>query len=128
MRNAKLLPWRPTVVGLGLAAVTLMQSVSIAGAGHGWIAPFYFSLFGLILYPIAVTRLWNFPETRNGANFAFILVALVLDALLVRMTLQEGVEYFHRVGVFAYVWVMLWSIWQALAVLITILRLKSPSL
>jgi hypothetical protein len=115
----------PAVIGLAFAVTTTLIGMAMTGAGHGWITPFFFSFAGFALFPIAFARFVFATETRMGTNIALIAVAVILDVWLLVNTLEEGLRYFHKVGVFAYVWLALWSIWQIAFVLTAVRRRKS---
>lgn len=114
--------WKQIGLGLLLALATLFVSFMMTGGGHGWITPLWFSLAGLVLCPAAFLRFAEFDVTRQSTNIALIITAIVLDALLVKLTLDEGLIYFHRVGGMAYIWIALWSLWQVLAVMTALRR------
>ena len=114
--------WPSIGVGILTATITIAVAVVIGGAGHGWITPFWFSLLGFLAFPVAFVRLPLALETENRTNAALVMLALILDGLLVYCTLDEGTEYFHRVGVLAYVWLALWSIWQIVVVATSVRR------
>jgi len=98
-------------LGLVLAAIAQFIALAIAGAGHGWITPFWFSPALFVLNPIAFAR-----AARRGKAEAvdIVLIALAgaLDVALFAMTLQEGTQYFSRVSPFNWIWLGLWLLWQ----------------
>lgn len=113
--------WLPVIAGLAVAATTLFLGMAMTGAGHGWITPFWFSLFGLVLYPATFSRLARYAATSFEANMGLCLFAVFLDYQLYDFTRSEGVRYFHLVGGMAYLWLVLWSLWQ-IAVVVTALK------
>lgn len=101
------------LLGLPAAVVSLCIAFLMTGAGHGWITPFWFSLAGLLLFPVGV---WSFvaPARRAAAPIYGILLALALacNGQLYMMSAAEGWQYFHRVAPFNYIWLALWPLWQ----------------
>lgn len=109
-------------LGFAIAAVCQFLSLLLAGAGHGWVTPFFLSM------PLWIAVPATFYLTRRRGRgptiilAAIILTAVGLDALLVRGTLheQETLLALIRVngflgGFFVGLWLALWFTWQAVA-------------
>jgi hypothetical protein len=101
------------IVGLLLGFVILAAGVMVGGLGHGWVTPLWFSFAGPVICPIVAFRLLNFADRWLGFDIALLVGGVLIDFIIYNMTIEEGVHYFHRVGEFAYVWIGLWSLWQA---------------
>jgi hypothetical protein len=109
-----LLPW----------FVAQFIALGIGGAGHGWIAPFYFTIPLFLLYPLVFIRAFSRVGTWK-VDAAILVIAAVLDLLLLRNLFFLEYEYFLRMwndarGVVA-LWFGLWAAWQVLAIT-TLLR------
>jgi hypothetical protein len=105
---------------LGLLPWLLAQWVAfgVAGAGHGWVAPFFFSVPLAILYPVAFVRFFGGRRAAIRLDLGLLLVAAFLDLLLLaNLFFQEG-EYFLKVWNVAFwvvdLWLVLWTGWQLL--------------
>lgn len=105
---------------LGLLPWLLAQGIAfgMTGGGHGWVAPFFFSIPLAILYPIAFLRFFGGRPPALKLDVGLLLVAVTLDTLLLAdLLLQEG-EYFLRVwnvaAEFVGSWLVLWTGWQIL--------------
>ena len=122
---------RPTsfAIGVLLWLATQFFGFGVAGAGHGWVSPFYVSISLLLLYPAAVVRLFS-KEQSPAADGSLLLAAATLDLLLLWCSLAEGSQYVVRIWRFdpALVagWAALWAGWQVLA-LASLLRRRSHS-
>lgn len=102
----------PIVAGLLGALPVAFLALLMAGAGHGWTAPLWFSLALFVLYPaVAVERLREGLSLWPGLVLAG--AAIAGDVLLVRNMVWEEPEYFRRVGGLAYLWLGFWIAWQA---------------
>ena len=120
---------------LGLLAWFVVEfiGVGIAGAGHGWVAPFFFTLPLLLLYPAAFIRAFAVEPRTVKVELAMLVIAAVLDMLLSRNMLGSEHEYFLKVWNYHYdgehaillLWFGLWAAWQVLT-LVTLLRIWSP--
>ena len=112
-------------LGLATALLTQFIGLGMTGAGHGWIAPFYFSMPLFLLYPAALIRAFRSGRGGMAIDLALLAVALALDLLLLRNIFGEENRYFHtlwgRFPGFVLLWIALWAGWQALA-LIALLR------
>jgi len=112
---------------LWLAAQAL--AFGLAGAGHGWVDPFFFTLPLVVLYPAALIR-WRGPSRgRGGIDLLLLLTGLALDFLLVGRSLGEEGAYLLRIWQFepaaVAIWIILWAGWQA-ALLGRVLRAAAP--
>lgn len=103
----------PIVAGLLGALPVIFLALMMTGAGHGWIAPFWFSLSLLVLYPATAVE-----RVREGLSLWPALLpagaAATGDILLLRNMLWEETEYFQRAGGMAYLWLLFWFAWQGL--------------
>ncbi|HYG28700.1 MAG TPA: hypothetical protein VD887_00640 [Allosphingosinicella sp.] len=116
------------VVGLAVAALAQLLALLVTGAGHGWGQPLRFSPALFVVYPIVFVRLRS-PGTLAWADVALLAGAGLLDLLLVRQTGIEGSEYFHSVMAMPpipHLWLLLWLLWQALAVKILVSGIFLP--
>ena len=110
---------RPIWIGLAVAAVGQMLAMMVAGAGHGWGTPFFFSPVLFLLYPVVLIRLLA-PETLPWRVIDLLLIAaaIALDLRLVQATEAEGLEYFHSAMAMPplpHLWIAVWLGWQGLA-------------
>jgi CDP-diglyceride synthetase len=103
-------------IGLATGALALWIALSMTGFGEGWIAPFLFSPILFLLNPFAFVRASGSRARALTIELILIVLAMVLDAALVRMTLREGVDAFWRVSPLNWVWLALWSGWQVAVV------------
>ncbi|HEX8363986.1 MAG TPA: hypothetical protein VF603_01725 [Allosphingosinicella sp.] len=116
------------VVGLTVAALAQLLALLVTGAGHGWGQPLRFSPALFVAYPIVFVRLRS-PGTLAWTDVALLAGAGLLDLLLVHQTGIEGTEYFHRVMAMPpipHLWLLLWLLWQALAVKILVSGIFFP--
>lgn len=107
------------ITGLVFAVLAQLLAAILIGPGEGWYQPFYFSPALFILYPIVFIRLAA-PEELPWAGLDVLLVAaaVILDWLLVKATVQEGIQYFDKVMAlppWPHLWLFLWLLWQGLA-------------
>ncbi len=97
------------LVLLGLAHAALCQTLALgmAGAGHGWIAPFFVAFGGFVLFPISFASGF---EARSSMTVLLCgtIGALLLDGWLWLQTLNEGIRYFEKVGEVGWIWLALW--------------------
>jgi len=115
------------IAGLLIAFVGQFLALGMAGAGHGWITPFWVSLILWVAYPKVLVRSFRVPDQRTmGVELVTLFAALAGDAILVLMTLEEGVEYFEKIvrieeSVSAVLWIgswiAIWLGWQLIALL-----------
>jgi hypothetical protein len=105
-------------MGLFIAFLGQFIALGLAGAGHGWITPFWASISFWVLYPLVLARS---PGPRSVAiDATTVLLALIADGLLIVQTFREGVEYFWKVvefdgWLFVGAWLAIWLAWQAVA-------------
>jgi hypothetical protein len=99
-------------IGLALAALAQFVALLMAGAGHGWVTPFWFSPALFVLAPIAFVRVGGRGKAAPGIEIVLVMVGLALDVALYSAAVAEGVDYFWRVTPFNWVWLALWSGWQ----------------
>ena len=107
------------VAGLAIAAVAEFIALMLAGAGHGWVAAWPFSLILFAAYPAALFRMPIAVGKSAMLDIAMLVVGVVASLLLLAATNAEA-EYFWKVvhfedGLqFIIVWLLLWFGWQAL--------------
>jgi hypothetical protein len=111
--------------GLLVAALAELMALGLAGAGHGWLAPAWFSLILFFVYPASLFR--SVIAGRNAITFDVVMLVLALctDLLVFLQTNANEVEYYQRAvqsdPTYVAVWLALWFGWQALTA-VTILR------
>jgi len=106
------------VAGLLCAALAQWLAFLMAGAGHGWVAPFFFSHFLFLLYPLAfLRRVTN--SGSLGVDATLVSFGVILDIVLLFMTVSGEAQYFMRVvslSIAPMIWILLWGLWQVVAV------------
>jgi hypothetical protein len=120
--------------GLVVAGFAQCLALLMTGAGHGWITPFFYSPALFVAYPIVLVRIFGkdsgAPRRRwLAVDLLLVAAAVLLDFLLVRTTLDEGIQYVERVMAvppLPHLWVLLWVAWQALAVGLLAARALEP--
>jgi hypothetical protein len=100
------------IFGITLGAFLFAIGVGVGGIGHGWVTPLWFSFIGPVIFPIVIFRLLSFGDHWLGFDIALVGLGVILDMVIYKMTLEEGVHYFNRAGEFAYVWIAAWMFWQ----------------
>jgi hypothetical protein len=105
------------VIGSAFGLIILGVGIVVAGLGHGWTTPLWFSFLGPIVCPVVVFRLLNFKDRYLWFDIALLIGGVFLDLTIYIKTIEDGVSYFYRVGEFAYVWIGLWAIWQVALVI-----------
>lgn len=104
--------------GLIWGAVIALGSIIAAGAGHGWVSALPFGLLSLITVPL-VTVAWAKRSTLGRKLAVTALgIAVIANVALILATFIEGTEYFYEVFSVAIGWILLWSSWQVLALMI----------
>jgi hypothetical protein len=105
--------------GLLIAAFASMLALGMAGAGHGWVTPFFFSMGLFLAYPAVLLRLAAIGPKWFVVDLVIVGLAGIADLALFVATLREGTEYFWRVvDAFAWapiLWLLLWFAWQPIA-------------
>jgi hypothetical protein len=105
--------------GLLIAAFASMLALGIAGGGHGWITPFFFSLALVPAYPVVLLRLTALGPRWFVVDLALAALAGIADAALYFFTIREGTEYFWRVvdaqAWAPLLWLAIWFAWQPIA-------------
>ena len=105
-----IVPGVMTFAGINAAAFSFV----VAGAGHGWCSPVWFSLFAILLGPLTWLAQCSVRRSRVQAMCAFLLcVGLACDALLFAQTQNEGVGYVTKSWVqapeFVVAWAAMWA-------------------
>ena len=112
--------WKAGLAGVAAAVVAQFVALLLTGAGHGWIPPFWFSLWLWPLLPLTLIRLGQ--RRSHALDTGLIMLALALDAALVVATIDEGTEYFRPVITMGWpvvaVWLALWLSWQVGALIL----------
>lgn len=106
----------------------------VAGIGHGWSAPLYFSLLLFIAYPAAFAR-WADALLSEGStvnpDIAIVALAVVADLVLVLVTLTtDRAGFLAAVGTiqpWTSLWLLFWLGWQVLAVVTLRRRRRSAA-
>lgn len=104
------------IIGLMIAVLGLVLAVMVAGAGHGWVAPFGFSLAMLVAWPLVPIRMASDGE-GTGLDWVMVIAALLLDLALAWVTWESEPQYFAtalRLGL-VWWWLPFWGGWQVLA-------------
>lgn len=113
---------RPILIGVSCAAVAQVLSLGVAGAGHGWVAPFFYSPLLFLTYPVVLVRLADRERRAGWVEVALVVVAIAADLCLVTDALGPEAVYIDRVSAdapfFLISWLCLWSAWQILTVLL----------
>ena len=110
------------LIGLACAALAQFLALLLAGAGHGWITPFYASIALWALIPLSFLFASREYEGRKLPLLALLVAAAGSDIALLVATRNEGVEYFYRMLLgsslsFTFVWLALWFSWQIVVVI-----------
>jgi riboflavin transporter FmnP len=100
-----------------LAATAQILAFMMTGAGHGWLAPFLFSLLLWVAYPaVGFLLLWkDKAEVRSFARAAVWLLgaAILADILLMLMNDWAHLPWFLRnYPGLVVAWAALWIGWQ----------------
>ena len=117
----------PGTLGITLALIAIFLGFFPAGAGHGWGAPFFFSLPLVIIYPFALIRHRAGHGTGIGPDIALIAIAIAADIALCwssidyatqrvktpRESVVPGVD--RSVFPVFLLWLVLWLHWQFVA-------------
>lgn len=99
------------LVGVSYAVICEGLAFTMVGGGHGWLTPFVWGPLGLILFPLCFYAALSSRENQSFAKLSIVLAIVAAagaNTVLVARTLDEGLEYFDRLGGFAYVWVAFW--------------------
>ncbi len=117
----------PGTLGIVLGLAALFFAFFLTGAGHGWAAPFVYSLALPFAYPAVLVR------SRAGArnwivlDIAVVALAIAADVGLIRDAISYGAERsphpdhtlpgIHKsVLPMFLIWLALWLFWQFVAV------------
>jgi hypothetical protein len=107
---------------VGIAAWLIAQTIAVglAGAGHGWMAPFWLSMSLVALYPIVFIRAFASSSSSYDMVLILLAVAFVLDLLLVANITGVERHYFLNVWQCAQcatvLWILLWLGWHVVAI------------
>jgi hypothetical protein len=106
------------LAGLAPALVAEMLALGLAGAGHGWAAPWLYGLGLFLAYPATFAILTL--EPRRPLPLGLLLLAgLAADAALAFDTLETEWPRFEQIfaigPIFTAFWILLWLAWQAAA-------------
>lgn len=108
-------------LGLGAWAITLLLSIVLTGAGHGWVGPLRFSIALIIFYPLSFVAAFGYRAPPWLSIGALVLAALILNALLLENMFSSEANYFQRLwrtGLpFVLMWLAFWIGWQALTLM-----------
>ena len=110
-------------LGIALAAFATLLSFFLAGAGEGWVTPFFASFALWLFLPIALAITWPPARGSRLALLAFAVLAIAADAWLIRSTLGERSEFLLYIEVNGMLglaiiglWLCLWFFWQLMLV------------
>ena len=101
------------VAALGGQFVALM----VGAAGHGWTAPFLFSLPLLVAYPVTMVRAFSKDGSMAWIEISLLMFGLAADVALFHNIAYQEREYFDAVleiSVLPIVWIIYWLSWQIL--------------
>jgi hypothetical protein len=104
-----------------LAGLAQFLGLFLAGAGHGWVTPFFVTMPLWILFPATLALAVRTDRVSRLVLFTAAAVALAADARLVSGTIDESsylrfyLEVNGAVGwLIVVLWLCLWVSWQAL--------------
>jgi hypothetical protein len=103
------------LAGLVCAAFAELLAFGMAGAGEGWLAPFFYSILLFIAYPLVFVRTVGVSRHWVVVDLLLMAVAVLTDVLLIYGTYSGEATYFMRVwdlGLFAPMWIGVWGLWQ----------------
>ena len=103
------------LIGFLCAAAAEFLALFLAGAGHGWVAPLFYSLFLFVPYPYVFLR--TVGEIRHwvAADVLLLAAGIVADISLARDTYLHEAIYFVRameMPPLAIIWMAIWAAWQ----------------
>jgi hypothetical protein len=108
-------------IGVALALAALNVAFALAGGGHGWVAPIFFSFPLFVLYPAAFLQVAYRTPFASAAGRVLVAVAVIADVALIAMTALTEARYFHAILNVApevvFIWLVLWSLWQLFAII-----------
>ena len=107
------------VAGLLIAAFAALLALGMAGGGHGWATPVFFSMGLFLAYPAVLLRLTALGRQWFVVDLGIVGLAAAADLALLSGTVNEGTEYFWRVvemsAAFLILWLLIWFAWQPIA-------------
>ena len=106
---------------VGLVAWLAAQAIGLllAGGGHGWNGPFFFSMPLIILYPLAFVGAFSAKAYLPSVPVIILAAAVGLDCLLLANFASEfsyivKMWRFPDGASFISLWLGLWAGWQIL--------------
>lgn len=120
---------KPILTGLGCAVVAQFLALGLTGAGHGWVAPFFYSPLLFVAYPIVLARLIQPSRRMIWIEIMLLAAAVAADTYLAANALGSEASYVNRVmaaaPAFLVLWLCLWSAWQPLLIWLLLRGLRS---
>lgn len=108
---------------LGLLAWALAQAIALGmtGAGHGWVGPFFYSGFLVVLYPLVFIRALGSWRGPIWVDIGVLLVGAVLSVLILNNILVGERRYFlmlwRDAPEFVAIWLGLCVLWLVIALI-----------
>lgn len=110
--------------GVALGLLALFLGLMLAGAGHGWVSSFFFSMILPLAYPAVLMRDTAPARSWLPLDLLVVAVAIAADIGLMLSTMQEVESAGLRVLFFpgdplrvliTALWLLLWLGWQLVA-------------
>lgn len=102
----------PIAFGLLVGVSCFLFSLGLAGAGHGWSSAWPFGSLSIALFPLAFYNWVNYQVSSREGSVVMLVIAGLLNAALFFLAYSEGLSYFEKVLVPAWIWIAFWSTWQ----------------
>lgn len=102
-------------VGITLGLFCAYLGLMLGGAGHGWLAGFWFGLLAPPGACAAFVALALSPDRGHGLATATVAVSVLLDIPVLMVALTDSSIARVREG--ALMWFAAWFAWQAVAML-----------
>jgi hypothetical protein len=116
-------------LGFGLAAVTVLVAMLLAGAGHGWNTPFLVSIVFWGVYPMSLYVWRGHVRYAKIIMLNLVICAIVGDAWLIIGTISEAsylAASIHVNGIAGFLtaaaWSALWVSWQVILARVLLAR------